>query len=246
MRRVAILIVVLGVMAPVSPAARDGQGHGENFVLVEEARLPPDTEQAGTSTLDVDLVDVDGDGDLDIYKAQGTDSLLGRPNQLLINTGTGHFVDESAQRLPFENLNSTKADWGDVDGDGDLDGIVAQVGGEQLLLNDGFGVFADSSLQLPAPLPLLFDISADAHFADVDGEGDLDILVSNEISCSLPTEGGSHATESCDSWLPALRRAQGRKIRDAILIQLLHATSTSGIAPRVCRGSVSRPRCGRA
>jgi FG-GAP-like repeat len=189
MRRVAILIVILGVMAPVSPAARGGQGHGENFVLVEESRLPPDTEQAGTSTLDIDLVDVDGDGDLDLFKAQGTDSLSGRPNQLLINTGTGQFVDESAQRLPFENLNSTKADWGDVDGDGDLDGIVAQVGGEQLLLNDGFGVFADGSSQLPAPLPLLSDISADAHFADVDGDGDLDILVSNEIPFPGPFAG---------------------------------------------------------
>jgi hypothetical protein len=121
-----------------------------------------------------------GDGDLDIYKAQGTDSLDGGPNQLLINTGSGNFVDESAARLPPENLNSTKADWGDVDGDGDLDWIVAQVGREQLLLNDGFGVFADGSSQLPAGLPIFADISADARFADVDGDGDLDILVSNE------------------------------------------------------------------
>ena len=193
MRRVAILIVTLAAMTPVSPAARGGQGHGQNFVLVEESRLPADTEPAGTSTLDIDLVDVDGDGDLDIYKAQGTDSLDGRPNQLLINTGGGRFVDESADRLPPENLNSTKADWGDVDGDGDLDGIVAQVGGEQLLLNDGFGFFTDGSSQLPGPLPLLADISADAHFADVDGDGDLDILVSNEIPFPGPFPPGAQS-----------------------------------------------------
>src|SRR5262245_21935434 len=89
MRRVTLLIVILGAMMPASPAARGKQGHGQNFVLVEETRLPPGTELAGTSTLDIDLVDVDADGDLDIYKAQGTDSLDGRPNQLLINTGGG-------------------------------------------------------------------------------------------------------------------------------------------------------------
>lgn len=181
MRRIAITLAIL-VLPPVSQVHVRTQGQGQNFVLVEEARLPTDNpEQPGTSTLDIDLVDVDDDGDLDIYKAQGTDSLDGRPNQLLINAGNGNFVDESAVRLPPENLNSTKADWGDVDGDGDVDGIVAQVGREQLLLNNGFGFFADGSAQLPPPLSIFSDISADAHFADVDGDSDLDILASNEI-----------------------------------------------------------------
>lgn len=190
MRRVAILLVTLGVMAPVSPAARGGQGQGENFVLVEESRLPPDTSPIGTSTTDVDLVDVDGDGDLDIYKAQGTDAFEGRPDQLLINNGVGHFVDESATRLPPENANSLKADFGDVDGDGDLDAIVANVGPEQLLLNNGSGVFTDGSAsRLPPPLFILDDLSPDARFADVDGDGDLDILVSNEIPFPGPFLG---------------------------------------------------------
>jgi hypothetical protein len=153
---------------------------GQNFVLLEESRLPLDTSAPGTSTTDVDLVDVDGDGDLDIFKAQGTDSLAGRPNQLLLNDGTGHFLDATAVNLPAAIANSTKADFGDVDGDGDLDAIIANVGPEQLLLNDGHGVFVDASAQLPAPVFILDDISADARFADVDGDGDLDILVSNE------------------------------------------------------------------
>jgi len=189
MRRVAILIVTLGVIAPVSPAARGEQGHGQDFVLVEESRLPPDPSPAGTSTTDVDLVDVDGDGDLDIYKAQGTDGFAGRPDQLLINDGHGHFVDESASRLPPENANSLKADFGDVDGDGDLDAILANVGPELLLLNDGLGVFTDGSNRLPPPPPLLDDLSPDARFADVDGDGDLDILVSNEIPFPGPFPG---------------------------------------------------------
>ena len=88
MRRIAITLAIL-VLPPVSQVHVRTQGQGQNFVLVEEARLPTDNpEQPGTSTLDIDLVDVDDDGDLDIYKAQGTDSLDGRPNQLLINAGT--------------------------------------------------------------------------------------------------------------------------------------------------------------
>jgi large repetitive protein len=178
MRRVVTMIAIFGTLALMAPVTLVGQG--QNFVLVEEVRLPPDTSPPGTSTTDVDLVDVDGDGDLDVFKAEGTDSLAGRPNQLLINTGGGRFVNESATRLPPSVANSTKADFGDVDGDGDLDAIIANVGGEQLLLNDGEGFFTDGSAALPAPLPIFSDISADARFADVDGDGDLDILVSNE------------------------------------------------------------------
>ena len=96
MRRFLTLLAPAGVLVSSMALA----GHGQNFVLVEEARLPPDTGLRGTSTTDVDLVDVDGDGDLDLFKAEGTDSLEGRPNQLLINTGAGRFVDASATRLP--------------------------------------------------------------------------------------------------------------------------------------------------
>ena len=182
MRRFLTLLAPAGVLVSSMALA----GHGQNFVLVEEARLPPDTSLPGTSTTDVDLVDVDGDGDLDLFKAEGTDSLEGRPNQLLINTGAGRFVDASATRLPPAVANSTKADFGDVDGDGDLDAIVANVGAEQLLVNDGSGVFSDGSARLPPPLAIFSDISADARFADVDGDGDLDVLVANEV----PFPGG--------------------------------------------------------
>jgi hypothetical protein len=178
MRPFVTFLAATGLLPVVLSAAL--VANGQNFVLVEESRLPIDTSLPGTSTTDVDLVDVDGDGDLDLFVAEGTDSLAGRPNRLLINDGTGRFVDESAVRLPAAVANSTKADFGDVDGDGDLDAIVANVGPEQLLLNDGHGVFADASALLPPPVSIFQNISADARFADVDGDGDLDILVSNE------------------------------------------------------------------
>jgi len=126
-------------------------------------------------------VDVDDDGDLDLFVAEGTASLDARPNVLFINDGRGFFVDDSAARLPQgHDANSTSADFADVDGDGDLDAIVANVGPEQLLLNDGTGHFVDGSAQLP-PVPDLFsDISSNVHFADVTGDDCVDILISNE------------------------------------------------------------------
>jgi hypothetical protein len=178
MRPIVSCFAATGLLSVLLSAAV--VANGQNFFFVEASRLPPDTSLPGTSTTDVDLVVVDGDGDLDLFVAEGTDSLAGRPNRLLINDGTGHFSDESGTRLPAAVANSTKADFGDVDGDGDLDAVVANVGREQLLLNDGGGVFADGSALLPPPVSIFQDISADARFADVDADGDLDILVSNE------------------------------------------------------------------
>ena len=179
MRHLTALLATSAALLVASPPTLLAQG--QNIFFVEEPRLPADTGIGGTSTTDVDLVDVDGDGDLDLFITEGTDSIAGRPNRLLVNSGGGQFVDESHTRLPMTNFaNSTKADFGDVDADGDLDVIIANVGGEHLWLNDGIGFFTDASMQLPSPLPIVLDISADARLADVDGDGDLDVLVSNE------------------------------------------------------------------
>ncbi len=186
------LLVMSTVLLCTLPT--DAQGPRQDFFFVEEtSRLPPDTTEPGTSSTDVDLIDVDGDNDLDLFIAEGTDSPAPRPNRLLLNDGTGVFTDVSATHLPPGVANSTKADFGDVDGDGDLDAIVANLGPEQLLINDGTGAFSDGSTRLPAPLPFLQDITADARLADVDGDRDLDILLSNENPFNpSPTGGGQN------------------------------------------------------
>jgi hypothetical protein len=170
--------------------------NGQSFHFVEEsARLGPDHSPPGTSTTDVKLVDVDGDGDLDLYLAEGTDSIAGRPDRLLVNDGTGVFTDETAARVPPPNdKNSTAADFGDVDGDGDVDALIANVLGEDLLLNDGSGTFVLANGQIPPPIVIpsqgRFDISADIRLADVDGDGDLDALLSNENPFNPSPTGG--------------------------------------------------------
>src|SRR5829696_9260939 len=92
------VLVVAGLMWSLIGG---GHGHGQNFVYVEDTdRLPPDTSLPGTSSTDVDLIDVDHDGDLDLFIAEGTDSPAPRPNRLLLNDGQGRFVDVSVTHLP--------------------------------------------------------------------------------------------------------------------------------------------------
>lgn len=73
------------------------------------------------------FVDIDGDGDLDLYvcNVSGIAGLKGR-NRLYINDGTGSF-EESARRygLDLAGLN-TQAGFFDADGDGDLDVYITR------------------------------------------------------------------------------------------------------------------------
>jgi hypothetical protein len=116
-------------------------------------------------------------------------------------------------------------EFGDVDGDGDLDAIVANLGPEQLLLNDGQGFFSDASTtHLPQPPALFEDISTEARFADGDGDGDLDILVTNENPFNPLSgaqnrlwlnDGTGHFTEATTARLPArLDQSQGFAVGD--------------------------------
>lgn len=189
MRSISFLVGAgIALLAPLARADVDTANAcqpppGRNVTFVEDAtRLPAGfSEAADTSTVGLNLVDVDADGDLDLFVPEGTGGLDARPNLLFINDGCGFFRDESALRLPQgRDANSVKADFADIDGDGDLDAIVANLGPEQLLVNDGRGRFTDASATLPPSTDPGFDVSADAHFADVTGDGCPDILLANE------------------------------------------------------------------
>ena len=133
----------------------------------------------------VELGDCDGDGDLDIIVANDCASLPA----LLINNGSGVFTDETAARLPNILLSSSRAQFADVDNDGDLDlylvnGGASRFGSGQgkLYINDGTGHYTDgTATHMPAG-----NVSQpmDCIFGDIDGDLDLDLRICSRANQS--------------------------------------------------------------
>ena len=123
--------------------------------------------------------DVDNDGDLDIFVADGYAGGGPPYGHLYINDGTGTF-DEPPDRIPMTITGTSidDAEFVDVDRDFDLDLIVnAHEGGiGALWINDGAGTFAaGGTLAPPASSNFHYNVSP----CDVDGDGDLDLWIDN-------------------------------------------------------------------
>jgi len=136
------------------------------------ATTPTWSTSAVTDTFDVDWGDVDGDGDLDI--AIGT----AVTNRILLNVGVGPSYDYSEifqEDEMWTSLNSVETEsieFGDVDGDGDLDIVTANWGsGHELFRNPTSAIPADVSATLSTS-PTVYGI----EMADLDGDGILEII----------------------------------------------------------------------
>tara|TARA_R110002072_G_scaffold107517_1_gene233857 strand:+ start:3459 stop:5030 length:1572 start_codon:yes stop_codon:yes gene_type:complete len=150
----------------------DGRGV---FLDITPSSLPTSAEV----TLAIALGDIDGDGDLDLV-AGNYSWTSSAESRLYRNDGNGVFTDITSTNLPALGDYTQTVKLGDVDGDGDLDLVVggASTYGAsrpvQLFLNDGSGVFSDATAsRMPATPECTYDLA----MGDVDGDGDLDIVV---------------------------------------------------------------------
>ncbi|WP_198172721.1 FG-GAP-like repeat-containing protein [Hymenobacter ginkgonis] len=158
----------------VSVLLNDGASPQPSFILSQNVEVAP-------RPINIAVGDVDNDGDLDFVTASSNTTKA----SVRLNNGAGQF--SGTQEVPI-GFNTQAVVLADLDGDGDLDLATANYydfanpqgaftsSTSSVRLNDGRGTFGG---KLEVPLGQgAFNIVA----ADVDGDGDLDLLATDEIS----------------------------------------------------------------
>lgn len=167
-------------------------------------------QQAGESrTQDLELADIDRDGDLDVIVGNEGQ------NELFLND-RGRLVDATTTNLPAHIDETREIRAADIDGDSDLDLIVANVQfvmseelEDYLLLNDGTGIFSRADT---ASFPEGGANNFTVQTVDLDGDGDLDVLVP---ATDFPeTEDEFHVIVADDSGIVSIATAPDLDLAD--------------------------------
>ncbi|WP_192822145.1 T9SS type A sorting domain-containing protein [Rufibacter sp. LB8] len=158
----------------------------------------------GVQHADISVVDVDSDGDLDIFLSGDgpqVDGVWTRIKQLYLNNGSGVFT---AVESPFMGGGMATIDWGDINGDGKLDMVQAGFaanGYSALYTSNGTGTFT--------PMTVDPDFAASAPnvgFADLNNDGYQDIYsfsnanIGRSVLYMNDKQGGFTVSEQFDNF----------------------------------------------
>ena len=136
--------------------------------------LVPSPVGARGGVMDATALDLNRDGRLDLVLTYEIDSYQSGRLQVLINHGSGGFVDETAARIgdPTNPINwSVRTIVADINGDGHADLLLGNMSDQPLYLNDGTGRFVQM------PLGVMPGNRFDqTRVGDLNGDGRLDLF----------------------------------------------------------------------
>ncbi|MCG2431634.1 FG-GAP-like repeat-containing protein [Aequorivita xiaoshiensis] len=137
------------------------------------------TSFVGVSVGDISFADIDNDGDQD-FLLTGEDNNEETVTKLYANDGTGSFTEIA--NIPFDPVKFSRTEFMDIDNDGDQDLLLTGENSAfeaitKLYINDGTGNFTEV-----IDTPFVGVSRATINFADVDGDGDPDVLITGQIA----------------------------------------------------------------
>lgn len=161
MGRLVLLLIVMSVCV----------ANAQIYSLVTESPVTTD----GGSSASVSFIDVDNDGDLDLFI---TNDEAAQGNFLYLNDGSGTFTSVEQDTIMETGGHNVGASWADYDNDGDVDCFVARWSNQsnKLYINRGDGTFGRGNVP---PVTNSGGYSETGSWADYDNDGWLDLFVTN-------------------------------------------------------------------
>lgn len=182
------LLMINGIQRGITLARNNGAGFFTTNLIPFAVPMAPIRPISSGFNQGMNLGDIDGDGDLDIVAALDRDT-AGSPHPrvahaVLINNGSGSFIEETATRFTVAGTNFYAGGNGklmDVDYDGDLDFFAFEFKDNkhfQIYLNDGTGRFTYSSnFSRRFPGGTSTGTGADNDVTDLNRDGSYDVWI---------------------------------------------------------------------
>jgi hypothetical protein len=186
---------------------------------------------ASSRAVEVTVGDIDGDGDVDVFV-----SAVSSASVLMQNNGNGSFTDVTAATVSPNTTGAFIAStMVDVDGDSDLDLLVAMSSGSRLYVNAGNGTLVESGARVRGVASYTGGgVVRGVTAADVDGDGDVDALVFGSGAQQLYVNNGSGwfvdgAASGLSSTVDAASASFGDVDNDGDVDALMGSTSSPSV-----------------